>query len=138
MTQDSFKRIVEVGRVVLLNSGVDAGKLAVIVEILDHNRAIVDGPTTGVARHAHAYRRLTLTPLVVKDLPRGTGSGAVKKALEKQEIVAKWEKTTWAQKLAAREKRAALTDFDRFKLMKLRKQRRNIVGKQIATLKKSN
>ncbi|KAK9720068.1 hypothetical protein K7432_004393 [Basidiobolus ranarum] len=137
MTQDSFKRIVEVGRVVLLNSGVDAGKLAVIVEILDHNRAIVDGPTTGVARHAHAYRRLTLPPLVVKTLPRGTGSGALKKALEKQEIVALWEKTTWAQKLAAREKRAALTDFDRFKLMKLRKQRRNIVGKQIAALKKN-
>ncbi|ORY05105.1 60S ribosomal protein L14 [Basidiobolus meristosporus CBS 931.73] len=137
MTQDSFKRIVEVGRVVLLNHGADAGKLAVIVEILDHNRAIVDGPTTGVSRQAYAYRRLTLTPLVVKSLPRSAGSGALKKAIEKQDIVAIWNKTTWAQKLAAREKRAALSDFDRFKLMKLRKQRRNIVGKQIAVLKKN-
>ncbi|KAK9767681.1 hypothetical protein K7432_002320 [Basidiobolus ranarum] len=137
MTQDSFKRIVEVGRVVLLNHGPEAGKLAVIVEILDHNRAIVDGPTTGVSRQAYAYRRLTLTPLVVKSLPRSVGSGALQKAIEKQEIVATWNKTTWAQKLDARQKRAALTDFDRFKLMKLRKQRRNIVGKQIAVLKKN-
>ncbi|KAK9768770.1 hypothetical protein K7432_000291, partial [Basidiobolus ranarum] len=75
MTQDSFKRIVEVGRVVLLNHGPEAGKLAVIVEILDHNRAIVDGPTTGVSRQAYAYRRLTMTPLVVKRLPRWVGSG---------------------------------------------------------------
>ncbi|KAK9702857.1 hypothetical protein K7432_011030, partial [Basidiobolus ranarum] len=81
--------------------------------------------------------RLTLTPLVVKSLPRSVGSGALKKAIEKQEIVATWNKTTWAQKLDARQKRAALTDFDRFKLMKLRKQRRNIVGKQIAVLKKN-
>ena len=34
----TFKRFVEVGRVVLVNEGPSAGKLAVIVEIIDHNR----------------------------------------------------------------------------------------------------
>jgi large subunit ribosomal protein L14e len=31
-------RLVEVGRVVLVNSGVSEGRLAVIVEIIDHKR----------------------------------------------------------------------------------------------------
>jgi large subunit ribosomal protein L14e len=31
-------RLVEVGRVVLLENGTDAGKLATIVEIIDHKR----------------------------------------------------------------------------------------------------
>lgn len=36
--QGTFKRQVEVGRVVLINYGADAGKLAVIIDIVDHNR----------------------------------------------------------------------------------------------------
>jgi transcription antitermination factor NusG len=35
---ESFKRFVEVGRVVLINQGEFAGKLAAIVEIIDHNK----------------------------------------------------------------------------------------------------
>ena len=34
----TFKRYVEVGRVVLINDGPSTGKLATIVEIIDHNR----------------------------------------------------------------------------------------------------
>lgn len=34
----TFKRYVEVGRIVLLNEGPYANKLATIVEIIDHNR----------------------------------------------------------------------------------------------------
>lgn len=37
-SEATFKRYVEVGRVVLLNDGPSAGKLATIVEIIDHNR----------------------------------------------------------------------------------------------------
>jgi hypothetical protein len=37
-TPSTFKRFVEVGRVVLVNDGPSAGKLAVIAEIIDHNR----------------------------------------------------------------------------------------------------
>jgi hypothetical protein len=34
----TFKRFVEVGRVVLVNDGPSAGHIAVIAEIIDHNR----------------------------------------------------------------------------------------------------
>ncbi|GAA5809052.1 hypothetical protein MFLAVUS_002455 [Mucor flavus] len=136
MVQGTFKRQVEVGRVVLINYGTDAGKLAVIVDIIDHNRALIDGPTTGVSRQAFAYRRMVLTPLVIKNLPRQIGQSALIKALEKNETIAAWNKTAWAKKLEQRKVRSNLSDFDRFKLMKLRNQRRFAVGSACASAKK--
>ena len=46
----SFKRYVELGRVCLINYGEEAGKLATIVDVIDNNRVLVDGPETGVKR----------------------------------------------------------------------------------------
>ncbi|CAO3598747.1 unnamed protein product [Absidia cylindrospora] len=132
MVQGLFKRQVEVGRVALL----DTGKLAVIVEIIDHNRALIDGPTTGVERQAFPYRRLTLTPLVVKDLPRGAGHKTVKKYLEQSDVLSAWEKTAWAAKIRTRQTRAGLSDFDRFKVQKFKSQRRFALGSAIHQAKK--
>ncbi|CAA7257448.1 unnamed protein product [Cyclocybe aegerita] len=131
----NFKRFVEVGRVVLLKSGPSAGKIAVISEIIDHNRAIIDGPTTDVPRQSYPFKHLTLTPLKIVGLPRGAGSGPLKKQLEKQAIVEKWSKSGWAQKLVAVEKRRSLNDFDRFKVMLAKKQRRDIVRKALGKSK---
>ncbi|ORZ14613.1 ribosomal protein L14-domain-containing protein [Absidia repens] len=138
MVQGAFKREVQVGRIVLLNTGADAGKLAVIIEIIDHRRALIDGPTTGVARQPFSYNHLTLTPLVVKDLPRGAGEKVVKKYLAKHDTLANWEKTAWAQKIATRKTRASLSDFDRFKVQKLKSQRRFALGSAIAQAKKQS
>lgn len=101
----TFKRFVEVGRVVLVNDGPSAGKLAVIAEIIDHNRALIDGPATGVPRQQFPYRHLILTPYTLAKLPRAAGSGAVKKAFEKSGVEDKWASSAWAKKLAAREAR---------------------------------
>ncbi|KAI0302869.1 60S ribosomal protein L14 [Multifurca ochricompacta] len=136
MPQESnFTRFVEVGRVVLLKAGPHAGHIAVIAEIIDHNRAIIDGPTTGVPRQAFPYRHLTLTPLAVPKLPRSAGSGVVKKYVEKSGIVAKWESTSWAKTRAAAEKRRALTDFERFQVLILKKSRRDKVRKVLKAAK---
>jgi large subunit ribosomal protein L14e len=96
--------------------------LAVIVDIVDHNRALIDGPTTGVVRQAFPFRRMVLTPLVLKNLPRAVGQTALVKALAKNETVAAWNKTAWAKKLEQRKVRSNLSDFDRFKLLKLKNQ----------------
>lgn len=101
----TFKRFVEVGRVVLVNDGPSAGKLAVIAEIIDHNRALIDGPSTSVARQAIAYRKLILTPYTIAKLPRGAGSGAIKKAFEKSDVAEKWAASAWSKKLEARQVR---------------------------------
>ncbi|KAJ3148505.1 60S ribosomal protein L14 [Geranomyces michiganensis] len=131
-----FNRYVEVGRVVFITYGPDAGKLAVIVDIVDHSRVLVDGPNTGVKRQSISFKRATLTDLKV-DVPRTIGTPALKKAIEKQDLAGRWAKTAWAQKIARRNARAELGDFDRFKLMVARKTRRSVVGKAAAKLRKA-
>ncbi|KAL4252745.1 ribosomal protein eL14 family protein [Abortiporus biennis] len=136
-TESNFKRFVEVGRVVLLKSGPEAGHIAVISEIIDHNRAIIDGPTTGVARQPIAFRHLTLTPFKLNKLPRAAGTGAVKKQIEAEAIVEKWNKSAWAQKRAAIAKRRSLTDFERFTVMLAKKARTDSVRKAVHAAKKA-
>jgi len=62
-----FTRFVEIGRVGLISYGPDTGKLCTIVNVIDHNRVLVDGPEamTGVRRHELNLKRLMLTDLKV-------------------------------------------------------------------------
>ncbi|KXJ24213.1 60S ribosomal protein L14 [Exaiptasia diaphana] len=130
-----YRRFVEVGRVALINSGADMGKLCVIVDIVDQNRALVDGPCTSVCRQAINFKHLSLTDFKIK-VGRSARSGPVKKAFEAEQVQDKWEKTNWARKLAMRKKRTSMNDFDRFKL-KLAKQKKNrILRAEVKKLKK--
>ncbi|KAK4453352.1 ribosomal protein L14-domain-containing protein [Podospora aff. communis PSN243] len=130
-------RRVEVGRVLKL----ETGTLAVIVEIIDHKRALVDGPSSdpklATARTTVSFANTLLTPLVIENLPRGARTGAVKKVWEKSEIDAKWKEGNWAKKQLQQERRQSLTDFDRFKVMRLKKQRRFEERKALAKIKAS-
>lgn len=132
----TFTRTVQVGRVVMISYGTNAGKLAVIVDIIDHNRALIDGPTSGVPRQAESFKRLTLTPLVIK-VPRGLRTGTLKKALAKNDVLAKFHASSWGKKLQARQIRANTTDFCRFRLMLLKKQKRYVVNTAFAKVRKA-
>ena len=133
----TFSRFVEVGRVVNVTFGPDYGKLAVIVEIIDHGRVLIDGPTTGVARQAIAFKRVTLTDIKLENVPRGVGSEGLKKIIEKQGLEELWKKTSWAKKIAKRSLRQKLTDFDRFKLQLARQKKSIIVGKSLSKVRKA-
>jgi len=89
-------------------------------------QALVEGPASNekvaVPRHAIALQNIVLTHLVMPKLPRAIGTGALSKAWEKEGIDSKWSESAWAQKRAQKEKRQNLSDFERFKVMKLRKQ----------------
>ena len=61
----SFKRYVELGRVCLINYGEEAGKLATIVDVIDNNRVLVDGPETGVKRQQINLKRIQLTDIKI-------------------------------------------------------------------------
>ena len=80
-------------------------------------------------------QKLILTPLTLPNLTRGARTGIVKKLWEKAGIESKWQESTWAKKRAQKERRRALTDFERFKVMKLRKQSRFEVRKAMAKVK---
>merc|ERR1712167_158479 len=70
-----FTRFVENGRVVLVNFGPDAGKLAVVVDVVDTQRCLIVGPSTDVARQMIGYKRLSLTDIKV-DIGRGAKAKA--------------------------------------------------------------
>jgi large subunit ribosomal protein L14e len=130
-----FKRHVEVGRVVLVNYGPEAGKLATIIDIVDSNKCLIDGPEeiTGVPRQVISYTRIALTDLTVK-IQRNARQKTLKKAWTEADTMAKWEATSWAKKLASKKKRASLGDFDRFKVMVAKKQKAEIIAKKMAEL----
>lgn len=130
-----FNRFVEVGRVVLINYGPEAGKLATIVDIIDQNKCLVDGPqdVTGVSRQTVSYSRISLTDLTV-NIQRGARAKTLKKALTDDDTLATWEASSWAKKLSTKKKRANLSDFDRFKVMVARKQKSRIVAAKMKEL----
>ncbi|CCF57981.1 hypothetical protein KAFR_0D03330 [Kazachstania africana CBS 2517] len=123
-------RLVEVGRVVLVKKGPSAGKLATIVEIIDQKKVLIDGPEAGVPRQAINLGQVVLTPLAFA-LPRGARTATVSKKWAAAGVSEKWAASSWAKKIAQRERRAALSDFERFQVMVLRKQKRFAVKKAL-------
>jgi len=124
--QSQFTRFVQIGRVCLINYGPYEGKLCVILDVIDANRALVSGPSTGVPRHAINFKRMALTNFNVK-INRGARNKVVVKAIETGKIQEQWDQTSVARKIASRNKRANLNDFDRFKVMVLKKKKNRVI-----------
>lgn len=123
----------EVGRVVLINYGPDKGKLAAVIDIVDQNKCLIDGPCSGVSRQVISFARLALTDLIVK-IQRSARQKTITAAWASCEIDSKWAASSWAKKLASRKKRADLSDFGRFKVMVAKKQKTEIISKKLATM----
>ncbi|NWI17453.1 RL14 protein, partial [Crypturellus soui] len=130
-----FKRFVEIGRVAFVSFGPHAGKLVAIVDVIDQNRALVDGPCSGVRRQAMPFKCMQLTDFVLK-FPHSARQKHVRVAWEKENINEKWAATRWAKKIEAREKKAKMTDFDRYKVMKAKKMRNRIIKHEMKKLLK--
>lgn len=73
-------------------------------------------------RHVLNLAHATLTPYVIPKLPRAAGTGPVRKLWQQNEIDGKWAKSNYAQKADRFERRKNLTDFERFKVLRLKKQ----------------
>lgn len=59
---------------------------------------------------------------MIPKLPRGVGTGPLRKQWEAAEVDKKWEESAWAKSKAKLERRRELSDFERFKVMRLKKQ----------------
>ncbi|KAK1266121.1 60S ribosomal protein L14-2 [Acorus gramineus] len=137
-----FKRYVEIGRVALMNYGKDYGRLVVIVDVIDQNRALIDAPD--MVRGQMNFKRLHLTDIKI-DIPRTPKKSSLIKAMEEAEPVCvmadvknRWEKSSWGRKLIVQKRRAALTDFDRFKVMLAKIKRGGAIRQELAKLKKQS
>merc|ERR1712029_172544 len=121
-----FEKFVEVGRVAVIADGANKGKIAAIVDVIDQNRALIEGP--GIPRGAARLSTLHLTKLKVKHPAK---SSILKKAWEAEEVTKKFEASGWGQRIKKATVRANLTDFEKFKVNKLKAQRRRLVAQQV-------
>jgi len=89
-------------------------------------QVLVDGPSTTptslVPRHSAPLAHVTLTHMIVPKIPKGAGTGAIRKQWAAAEVDKSWEESAWALGRARSARRRELTDFERFKVMRLRKQ----------------
>jgi ribosomal protein L14E/L6E/L27E len=65
-----FKKFVEIGRVVRIHRGAYAGKLGVIVDVVDQTRALLNGPD--MKRHIAPLKNLVLTSIVSKKVQKNS------------------------------------------------------------------
>ena len=117
-----FRRFVEVGRVIIVNYGPLCGKLAVIVDILTTTKVLIQGLKGGIKRQEISLRRVTLTDYKL-DIKRGAKEAEVFKAIDDYKLEDKFKTSNIYKKNELRKTRANLTDFDRFKVMRLRQKR---------------
>jgi large subunit ribosomal protein L14e len=88
------------------------------------SQILVDGPSkeAPVPRHSASILHILLTPIVIENLPRGIRSGPLLKKWQEADVDAKWVESKPAKARAKTERRRQLTDFERFKVMILKKQ----------------
>jgi large subunit ribosomal protein L14e len=70
--------LLTLGRVVYINFGPLAGKIAVVVDIVNGSRVIIDGPTLGVERQMITNKRLTLTRFRIPQVAKGEKQTSLK------------------------------------------------------------
>ncbi|BBN20178.1 large subunit ribosomal protein L14e [Marchantia polymorpha subsp. ruderalis] len=128
-----FRRYVEIGRVALVNYGPQYGKLVVIVDVIDQNRALIDSPT--IVRTQINFKRLSLTDIKI-DISRNPLKKELKAAIDAADVHNKWDSSSWGRKLIVQKRRAALNDFDRFKVMVARIKRSSLIKKEMSKLRK--
>ncbi|KAG5328740.1 RL14 protein, partial [Acromyrmex charruanus] len=130
-----FQRFVQSGRVAYASDGPYQGKLVTIVDVIDQNRVLVDGPSSGVPRCEMRLNELHLTKFRLR-FPFSGSTRVVRKAWNSANINELWKETMWAKKVEAKKKRAELSDFDRFKLRKARQIRNKLRTDAFYRLKK--
>merc|ERR1712158_338038 len=76
-----------------------------VVDVIDQNRVLLDGPCSGVKRQAYRIKNLHMTPLVTK-FPFSARSKVVRTAWENDGITKKWEESAWAKRMLMKAKSA--------------------------------
>src|ERR1700744_5236400 len=92
----------------------------------DDSKVLVYGPSKtkgqAVPRHAAPLSNIALTHIVIPKLPLAIGHAALKSKWAEAEVEKKWKESTFAKSRERSAKRKALNDFERFKVMRLRKR----------------
>merc|ERR1712034_142572 len=120
----------------VLGDGPNKGKMGAIVNVIDQNRVLIDGPTSGVGRQEYPIKMLQLTPISVK-FPFNSPTRIVRKEMEANKVNDTWADSSWSKRNAIKSLRAGLTDLDRFKLRKAKASRNKILAKALNSKKRA-
>lgn len=126
--------LVNLGRVVLINYGPLSGKLAVVVDLVNASKVVVDGPSLGVPRIVITNKRLTLTKFSIPEVTAATSTKDLAAKVAAFKVQDKFNATAFGKKIQKQKRRAALTDFERFKVFQLKKN----LGKLVRSHVKKN
>lgn len=126
-----IKHLVEIGRIAYIGYGRNSGKPAAIVDVIDQNRALIDGPCSKVVRQPIRFKRLRLTKHKI-NIDHSAPTRVVKREWEKDEITKKWKEGFQFKKLVADNRRKDLSDYGRFKVYKLKQKYNQIVKDKVA------
>merc|ERR1712198_592986 len=129
-----FKKFAQIGRVVYLNEGPYKGKLAVIIDIIDTNRALIDGPCHGVPRQEYKFCEMQLTSYILK-IARGQRSKQIRMAWKLAKVTEQFASSQWAKNIKKGQLRRKMTDLERFKLGRAKQTRNKIVGLAVIKMK---
>lgn len=129
-----IKHLVEIGRIAYISYGRNAGKPVAIVDVIDSNRALVDGPCSKVTRQPIRFKRLRLTKHKI-NFDHSAPSRVVAREWEKNEITKKWKEGFQFRQLLADKRRKDLSDLGRFKVYKLKQKVNKIVNAKVAQIK---
>merc|ERR1712194_11520 len=122
MGKMSADMLMQVGRVVYVNYGPAKGSLAVVVDMVDENRILVEGPTTNEPRQLIPIKRLTLTKFRINKVLRNQKQSVLKKNIQDFKLEKRFSETGMAKKMNQQNTRANLSDFDRFRALVLRRK----------------
>merc|ERR1712151_502810 len=125
-----YSKHIEIGGIVYSEK---AKKPAAIVNVISLKRLLVDDGSCG--RFEVNAKNIRLTDLKVK-ISWGARPGTVKKAWAAANMTEAYAGTDMAKAAATKQRRANLTDFERYKLMRLKQARNRIVNQEVGKLRK--
>lgn len=129
--------LVQVGRVVMITAGKDANKLAVILDILNQNNVLISNPTSGVERQLIHTNKIRLTKFRISSVLRNQRESKLSKKIQEYKLVEKFGETKLGKVVKQSSIRKNLSDFDRFKVMVLKRQMNMKIREHINKNKKS-
>jgi len=114
--------LLELGRVVYINYGPLAGKPAVVVDIVNGTKVVIDGPSLGIERQVISTRRLELTKFRLGNFNKTDKSSELRKKIEAFGLLDRFNSCGVGKRIVKQQRKAALTDFERFKVVVLKRK----------------
>ncbi|KAI3379309.1 hypothetical protein SNEBB_003008 [Seison nebaliae] len=128
-----WTKFVQVGRVVGVRKADDA--MAVIVNVIDKNRALVDMRVKdSLKRTVVSLKGVYLSSIVVNGIGHQNGTPTVQKAIDAQEIEKKWNESVFMKRKVAKSNVENMDDYTRFLVDRLKNKKRQMIKKEVKRL----